>query len=334
MSRVTLSTIAQKAGLSKYAVSRSLSGKSGVSETTRAHVRKVAATLGYIKPGTSLNRDIAALFDDSDPVNSELFLQIQTGFQREARSLGYTSRVVWCHSACELNSVARESAAMLVVGSALAPYLKDLPFTGKPVVRVGWPDPVEPIDLIGGTDHEAGSAVARLLLKHGHKEIVFVHGEVQLRGRMERLYGLREELESHNYVKHYDLHWTKSSSFRQALDTLLKSGGKPTAFFCAHDSLALTVITELLACGKRIPEDASIVGFGDYASARHVHPPLTTVKVFGEEFGIAAARLLNTRLKSTDSPSFPMRIQIPNLIIERSTVGQAPCYSISNRDLT
>ena len=50
MRRVTLQTIAEETGLSKFAVSRALAGKSGVSEETRARVAEVAARLGYRRP--------------------------------------------------------------------------------------------------------------------------------------------------------------------------------------------------------------------------------------------------------------------------------------------
>ena len=45
MARVTLSTIAQQTGLSKFAVSRSLAGKDGVSDETRKRVHEVAVGL-------------------------------------------------------------------------------------------------------------------------------------------------------------------------------------------------------------------------------------------------------------------------------------------------
>ena len=47
LARVTLATIAKQTGLSKFAVSRSLSGKDGVSEATRARVLQTAAEIGY-----------------------------------------------------------------------------------------------------------------------------------------------------------------------------------------------------------------------------------------------------------------------------------------------
>src|SRR6478736_2828918 len=78
--RVTLQTIAREVGLSKYAVSRSLAGKSGVSEETRERIREMAVRLGYAKPAAqSGSNDIAVVFHDLDPVNSELYMQVQNG---------------------------------------------------------------------------------------------------------------------------------------------------------------------------------------------------------------------------------------------------------------
>lgn len=45
--KVSIQTLADQLGLSKYAVSRALSGKTGVSEATRARVLELARALGY-----------------------------------------------------------------------------------------------------------------------------------------------------------------------------------------------------------------------------------------------------------------------------------------------
>lgn len=47
--KVTLQEIADAAGVSKFAVSRALSGKPGVSEETRAVLVKLAAQMGYFR---------------------------------------------------------------------------------------------------------------------------------------------------------------------------------------------------------------------------------------------------------------------------------------------
>ena len=48
MSRVTLQSIADHLGISKFAVSRALAGKSGVSEDTRRTILTTAEQFGYL----------------------------------------------------------------------------------------------------------------------------------------------------------------------------------------------------------------------------------------------------------------------------------------------
>jgi hypothetical protein len=68
MARVTLDTIAREMGLSKFAVSRALSGKDGVSDETRRRVEAVAAQMGYVKLVTASRLpSVALVFNDTDP---------------------------------------------------------------------------------------------------------------------------------------------------------------------------------------------------------------------------------------------------------------------------
>ncbi len=47
MKRVTIADIAAETGMSVYAVSRTLSGKSGVSDSSRAYISEIAERMGY-----------------------------------------------------------------------------------------------------------------------------------------------------------------------------------------------------------------------------------------------------------------------------------------------
>ena len=92
--------------------------------------------------------------------------------------------------------------------------------SGVPIVRQSWIEPLEPVDQISGTDHEAGSAVAHYLLGLGHREIAYVHGDPHYRGRMERLYGLREVLERAEGAVMHDLIWEDEAGFARVFDAL------------------------------------------------------------------------------------------------------------------
>lgn len=325
MSRVTLATIARETGLSKFAVSRSLSGKDGVSEATRRRVIEVAARLGYVRakapPETGL---IGLVFHDADLINSELHMMVQNGVQREALALGYRLGMRWTHRPEEIGAFAESCAGLILVGPHPRDALDRAYASGRPTVRIGWLEPLEPVDQVAGTDHEAGAAVANYLIGLGHRVIAYVHGAPIYRGRKERYYGLREVMEAREDTILHDMRFEAETSFSEQLAALHARGIRPTAFFCAHDGLAVTVISECLRLGYRVPEDVSVVGFGDFSSAQQISPPLTTVRLRGIDMGAACVRLLDDRLRGRGDRDVPVRILIAQTLIVRASSGPAP----------
>lgn len=322
MAKVTLKTLAEETGLSKFAVSRALAGKSGVSEATRARVLEMADKLGYSNKTRQDLKPIGLVFDDTDVANSELHLQLQSGIQREADRQGYPVRIQWTHSAEELAVFAARCSGLLLVGPHRPDGLERAYATKVPIVRLGWVDPLEQVDRVSGTDHEAGVAVADYLYGLGHRKFVYVLGTPAYRGRLERLHGLREGLEDRPGASVVNLTWGAEGSFKQALQHHFPNGLDATALFCSHDGLAVTVVSELLSAGYRIPEDVSVVGFGDHSPSRQITPQLTTVRTPGQEIGIAAVRLVLEHLNGNHDVTFPIRIQIPCTLVERQSSGR------------
>ncbi|HSS93905.1 MAG TPA: substrate-binding domain-containing protein, partial [Candidatus Dormibacteraeota bacterium] len=79
--------------------------------------------------------------------------------------------------------------------------------------------------------------------------------------------------------------------------SLLNANKKlPRAILCANDQTALGVIHELGQRGIRVPQDVAITGFDDVPVARHMHPPLTTVRQPMQELGATAFDVLYTRI--------------------------------------
>lgn len=326
MRKVTLQDIANHTGLSKFAVSCSLSGKAGVSEATRRRVEETAAMLGYQRPKLiDEQRKITLIFHDQvDSVSYELRTMLQDGMQKEAQRLGQPVRLQWTHDAGRVETMVEDSAGIILVGPHEQTTLDIVRTSGVPSVRLGWVSPLEQVDHVGGTDHEAGIAVGDYLFGLGHRDIAFVQGKGGYRGRMERYHGLRESLEQHTDARLHDLRFDEDGGFIPALQTLHNSGITPTALFCAHDGLALTAVSELLARGYRIPDDISVVGFGDFSAATQISPPLTTIKVQGLEMGATAMRLLLERIETRSQPVIARRILIASTFVERRSSGVAP----------
>jgi LacI family transcriptional regulator len=190
-----------------------------------------------------------------------------------------------------------------------------------PVVRNSWMDPLDPFDIVSGTDHEAGSAVAKFLVELGHTKIAYVHGTPGYRGRIERYYGVREVLERHPNVIFREMRFVAEQRFTDHFNALQATGVQPTAFFCAHDGLAVTVISELLRLGYRIPEDVSVIGFGDYSAATQISPQLTTVRVHGRQIGSGLVRLLDDKITGRIASDYSVRMMIASHLIVRESTG-------------
>ena len=58
---------------------------------------------------------------------------------------------------------------------------------------------------------------------------------------------------------------------------------QPVLIIAAYDEIALGMIFELKRNGIRIPDDLSVVGIDDIPYASYSQPPLTTVRLYGEE---------------------------------------------------
>ncbi len=329
MPRITLGMIAAQAGLSKFAVSRALSGKSGVSEETRRRVEAIAAQLGYARSAAqAVAPTLGLVFHDTDLINSELHYLIQNGVQSEAQRRGYNVRMVWTHHTDEIEALVRACDGVVMVGPHSRQTYDRVYSAGTPVVRTGWLDPLEQVDHVSGTDHEGGAAVGAYLHGLGHRVIAFVHGTPGYRGRAERFYGLREVLEKHADVVFREMKFLTEMRFTEHLLAAHAEGFRPTAFFCAHDGLAVTVVSELLRLGYRLPEDASVVGYGDFSAATQISPKLTTVRSQGREMGVNCVRVLDDRINGRLTPGIPLRVIVAGQVIERASSGPLAASSV------
>lgn len=336
-SRVTIQDLADNLGLSKFSVSRALSGKPGVGEATRNRVVRAAHSMGY-RVGLELPYTaghILFIRQEIDPVSSELWLNIMHGAEREGERLGFS---ILPRQARHLNdTTALEPSVVGIILAVPRPveWSSLAAKTGLPVVCASYVSPMEQIDQVVGADWEAGFGVAQLLLKLGHRSMAFVHGSATPMGRVERFRGFRDGASTHDDTQIDDIVFDESEGFRSALLRYLQSGRKPTALFCAHDGIAISVISELLRLGVRVPEDVSVVGFNDFASAMHVSPRLTTVRTPQVEMGAAMIRCIAERLASAEARNRPpMRLALVADLIERESTLKARKSDWSSRVLS
>jgi len=94
----------------------------------------------------------------------------------------------------------------------------------------------------------------------------------------------------------------------------------PTAVFAHADLLAIGAIEELEARGLSCPNDISIVGYDDAPLVGHVSPPLSSIRLPGEEIGQRAGDMVMELIE--DPGRRPESITLPATLIPR--VSSAP----------
>jgi LacI family transcriptional regulator len=326
-SRITIQDLADKLGLSKFSVSRALSGKPGVSEATRARVLRAAHAMGYrvaAEPAPAASGQVLFIRQAIDPVSSELWLNMMHGAEQEGERLGLS---VIPRQAHVLTDATPLDAS--VVGLILAiPHPSDLiaqaSRTGLPVVCATYVRPLDRIDQVVGADWEAGYAVAEMLTGLGHRRMAFVHGNARPLGRAERFRGFRDGVATVPGAGVDDIVFDEAEGFRDAFLERLGRGEAPTALFCAHDGIAVNVVSELLRLGVRVPSDVSVVGFNDFAAATQVSPRLTTVRTPQVAIGATMLRCIADRIAAGASAERPpVRIALVSEIVRRESTGPA-----------
>ena len=339
MSRVTLQFIAEQLGVSKFAVSRALTGKPGVSEETRRTVIAAAQKFGYVaqRRGGTEGRSIEVLFHDRNVANRELWVDVQQGVEIEATRSGFPMVVRWTNDYGIVAKLEKSAVGFVLIGPHEQQMYEAARDSGVAAVTVSHiVPPLGVMDQITSTDVEAGVYVARFLADLQHRRMVYVHGQLGYPGRHARLRGFAEAIAEIEGAKLREISFDDDrtpSGFRDALLKLLADDFEPTAFFCGSDGVAVTVVSELMRMGLKVPADISVVGHADYPIATQVSPKLTTVHMPHLQMGIAAVRTVLARAglgaRVDDLP--PQRISLVPHLVVRDSSGPASTRSWKDR---
>ncbi len=293
---VTISYIAETAGVSVPTVSKVINGRSGVSADTRARVEALISEFGYRRAN---RRNLVELVFSR--LEDLWGMEIIRGVEQVARE--QRVGVVLTEFGPRPDTVAppidatvaRRPACVVTVAQLSQEQrdqlrAKEIPFVVfDPTIEL--PDGVP---FVGATNWAGGRSAARHLIELGHRRIGMVAGPDHVLCCRARLDGYRAALEAAGLTPHPDLvirtELTREHGRAAAL-TLLTADDPPTAIFACNDLQALGVYQAAREVGSRIPQDLSVVGFDDLPVAALVDPPLTTVHQPLAEMAVAATEL-------------------------------------------
>ncbi|MEU4242173.1 substrate-binding domain-containing protein [Actinoplanes sp. NPDC026619] len=329
--RATLAAVAQEAGVSVPTVSKVVNGRTDVAPETRARVEALLVRHGYVARGAGGSqhavRTIDLVFDALESPNN---LEIIRGATEAASAEDFHVVVdvapddplgaAWARRM----AAARREGLILVTSEINTQQWQHFAEQRIPVVTI---DPVNlpapEVPSVGATNFNGGMAATSHLLDLGHRRIGFIEGPPQAMVAIARLHGYHAALSQRGLTSDPALMAAAGFNFEAGFGAALFLLGKeprPTALFASNDPQAFGAIEAARTLGLRVPEDLSIVGFDDTASARWSAPPLTTVRQPFDEMGRVAMRRL-LRMIAGEVLVSP-RVELATELVVRKSTAQ------------
>lgn len=333
--KVTIVDIAQRANVSPSTVSRVLRGTTSVSEEKKTAVLQAVAALNYqpnifaqsLASGQSMTIGVL-----TQNFGSPFYDGILQGILEGLENTDYWPLFAdgrW-QPAFEEQALAmlldRLVDGVIIVGGQTPEAALQKIAAQKPLIVVARELAAMPDHCLYLDNFQAAYAATRYLLDMGHRDIVHVTAPVVFEESVndihQRLLGYQQALRDAGTEP--DPRLLVEGNLQQpsgvlAVEMLLTRGRPFTAIFAANDQMAFGARLALYRRGIRVPEDVSIVGFDDEASAAYMVPPLTTMRQPSAQMGEKAAEVILALLNG-EQPDLP--VFRGELVVRESVVRQ------------
>lgn len=179
------------------------------------------------------------------------------------------------------------------------------------------------VSSVNFDDEYASEMAVNYLIELGHRRIAFVGGDREFQNSKRRYSGYLTALQNAGIHQQEELvlfgEYTELSGYQQG-KALLGLRQRPTAVYCASDTIAIGCMNYLTSHGLRLPRDLAVIGFGNIDASRSCVPPLTTIDQPDTDAGNVAAKAL-IQLIETPSIAYQQILVKTELVIRESSGG-------------
>ena len=196
-------------------------------------------------------------------------------------------------------------------------------FERLPVVLMSGVQSGSSTDSVVLNNVKGGYIAGKYLLEKGRRKFCFIGGAEDSFSVKERYKGFVKSVEDYgsgvispDMVKFGD--YREKSGYRIMKDLIFEKK-IPDAVFASNDLLALGAMQAISEAGLRIPEDISVVGFDNIATASFRGVELTTVENPKYRMGELAVKILLDRIENPENREKKERVVLdPELIIRKT----------------
>jgi LacI family transcriptional regulator len=332
---VTLEDVARVAGVHYSTVSRALDPAKAwrVGASTRVHVETVALEMGYrrhmgasgLKRGRTSTVGVVVA-DLGNPFISPVLRGLANRLEQADLMLLITeTQDDPARLARVLNHVVERRVDAVVVSAARlgnSPILMDLVRRKIPLILVDRNVPQTGLPSCTHDNRQGGALAADHLIGLGHRRVAQLRGPADVSSFADRGRGFAETAEAAGAVNvevSVAAPTPSEEEGRRLMRMLLSQEPElPTAIFAHNDLMALGALDALAEAGLRCPQDISVIGYDDLPHVGRLRPPLTTIRLQGEELGRLAGEMTVSAITSPERPPTSLTLP-PSLIVREST---------------
>ncbi|MBO1073329.1 LacI family DNA-binding transcriptional regulator [Roseomonas marmotae] len=331
--RVTVITIAQRAGVASSTVSRALNGDTRISAATRERIAGIALDLGYMPDplARTLSGGRSGLIGlVLGPVENPFYVALLQEVVAQAATLGVRLLILHLGAGALEEETARALLqyrvdGCLVTSAQLSSHIASIcGQRGVPVVMLNRVTRLRASSV--SCDNLSGAAdMAGFLLAEGHRRFALVATDSASSTALEREDGFQRGLAAAGLeavrVSGGTSSWTGGFIAGERIAGL-PAEQRPDAIFAVSDVMALGVIDALRRAGLRVPEDISVTGFDDIEEGARPTYMLTTMS---QPLVPMVRRGLELLLARMRDPSMPDEITLlrGTLTVRGSTRSRA-----------
>ncbi len=331
----SLSTIAERLGVSVTTVSRVLSGNAGkyrISKATEARIRAEADRCNYapsLVAQSLRSRQTKTIGLLTPSLANPYFAEMSSFIISEVHRRGFTTIVIdTMENEINFNEGLTKLVARQVDGIIAVPCGQDPAMAESvsrdyvPVMLVDRYYEGNPLPYVTTNNYKGGYDATRLLIEAGHREIACIQGVRSSAPNNERVRGYHDAMEEAGLESGELVAGSEFSIQNGYLETklLLSRTRKPTAVFALSNNITLGVLKALREAGLRIPDDLSLVSFDNYAYMDYMEPPITRVGQPVEDMAMLATKILFDRIDGVSSGSSQLKLSptvIPGASVAR-----------------
>lgn len=321
--RITAQMVADRAGVSRSAVSRAFTKGSYLEESKRQRILEIATDIGYqpnaLAAGLQGGRSRLVAVIEGDVRNAHdtaVISQLCSALNAN----GFWPILV---SGTRMNGGADALAfpldALIVRGGSMSEDLVHrCAKLGIPMICYGRPTEELNIDSAYCKNRTGMELVAELLLSKGRRAFGYIGGPDQFYSSMQRRKGVLNALERAglNLEAEVVSDFSVDGGFATA-HSLLSANTHMDALICANDAMAIGALGAARALGIAIPDALSVVGFDDADMADWQITQLTTVRNPLETTVREILKLLVDRIDNPDRECRTIRIE-PQLVLRET----------------